>query len=275
MVAVGLGVVLFVGLFTGLATGAVPDQRPVIRLDDADNGRNITARPNEDIIVSIRNCFSCRYRWDVSQAPDAQVVAFRSDEDQRAPAGSPDGAPEYRRFTFEAVGGGETALTLSYYPPASPSGPGRPESTYHLSFTVSGPVQAVSPSVVAAATSAPAPPLSAPPSAPAPAATPPPVPARAAAQAPSPAPAPAVTPPPVPAAAAAPPAEPIALGPALPGGSEALGPPLPTEPPHLASIHDVARSGPVGNRGILLLGAAIMLGGVVLYTDGFLGVKRH
>jgi hypothetical protein len=273
MVAVGLGVVLFVGLFTGAATGAVPDQRPVIRLDDADNGRNITARPNEDIIVSIRNCFSCRYRWDVSQAPDAQVVAFRSDEDQRAPAGSPDGAPEYRRFTFEAVGGGETALTLSYYPPASPSGAGRPESTYRLSFTVSGPVQAVSPSVVAAATSPGAPPLSAPPPAPAPAATPPPVPARAAAQAP--APAPAVTPPPVPAAVPAPAGETIVLGPTLPGGSEALGPPVPTVPPRLASIHDVARSGPVGNRGILFLGVAIILGGVVLYTDGFLGVKRH
>ena len=251
-VAGGLGLVVFVGLFTGVATAA-PHQRAVIRLDDADNGRNINSRPGDEIIVSIRNCFSCRYRWEVSQAPDAQIVASRSEEDRRAPAGSPDGAPEFRQFTFEAVAEGATAVTLSYYPPASPSGGGRPESTYRLSLTVLRPDEAVSPSGPAVRAAG------APPSVP----TPP---------APAPAPVPAVTAPSAP--AAAPVAEPTVLGPALPAESEVLGPPVPIVPPRLAGVHEVSRSGPAGNRGILLLGAAIVVGGLALLADGLLGVKR-
>jgi predicted secreted protein len=272
IVAVGVGLAVCAGLVAGTALGAGAASPASIRLDDADNGRAIKARPGDRITVTIRNCYSCDYRWDVSEAPDPGVVAYRWADDQRAPAGSQAGTPEYRRFLFEAVGDGATAVTISYYPAASRPGHGRAESTYRLSFTVI-------PAAEAAATAAPAPP-------PAPAQPPPAAPAPPLVD---PAPAPplpveAAAPPPAPADPATPPAAVPAAAPALPadGGQvlgppapePALGPPIPVTPPYLASTLQPSAARTGGNRGLAIVGATFALAGLAVIAESRFKPKR-
>jgi len=105
-----------------------------IRLGEADKGRTVPAHPGDVIVVSLDNCFSCGYHWEITLATDGNVVAHRSTDDQQAknPQGQVGGSGT-RAFTFQAVRAGSTRLELGYFPPAKGA---QAESTYNLAFAV-------------------------------------------------------------------------------------------------------------------------------------------
>jgi predicted secreted protein len=106
-----------------------------IRLSDSDKGKTVAARSGDTIVVSLIDCFSCGYHWNITAAPDVKVVAHRSTVDQQAQnAPGQVGGSGKRVFTFQAVGAGSTSVTLGYFPPAKGAAA---ESTFALSFVVS------------------------------------------------------------------------------------------------------------------------------------------
>ena len=117
------------------ATTAPPSSGQTIRLGDADKGKSVAAHPGDSIVLTLTDCFSCGYQWNVTTAPAADVVAHRSTEDKQAnTAPGAVGGSGSRVFTFEALRAGTTKVVLGYFPPAKGA---QPQSTYDLTFSVS------------------------------------------------------------------------------------------------------------------------------------------
>lgn len=117
------------------ATTAPPSSGQTVRLGDADKGKSVPAHAGDSIVLTLTDCFSCGYQWNITTAPDADVVAHRSTEDKQAnTAPGAVGGSGSRVFTFQAVRAGTTKVVLGYFPPAKGS---QPQSTYDLTFSVS------------------------------------------------------------------------------------------------------------------------------------------
>ncbi|MBV9665382.1 MAG: protease inhibitor I42 family protein [Actinobacteria bacterium] len=116
------------------ATTAPPSSGQTVKLGDKDSGKTVPAHPGDAIVLTLTDCFSCGYHWNITTAPDANVVAHRSTQDTQAnnPPGQVGGSGT-RVFTFQAVRAGTTHVVLGYFPPAKGAAA---ESTYELTFTV-------------------------------------------------------------------------------------------------------------------------------------------
>ena len=119
----------------GVTITAAPGTPHTTQLGDQDSGKSVAVHPGDTIVVTLSNCFSCGYRWNVTTASDVSVVAHRSTEDHQAQtAPGQVGGSGTRVFTFQAVGPGKTRVELGYFPPAKGA---QAETTYVINFVVS------------------------------------------------------------------------------------------------------------------------------------------
>ncbi|NOH01564.1 MAG: peptidase inhibitor I42 [Chloroflexi bacterium] len=123
--------ILFLPLLIALALSACGAKQPELQVSDP--AQPIEAAAGDEFTIVLDANPSTGYHWELVEELDAGVVQFVSRDysaDQPVTIGS--GGVDV--WTFQAVGAGETQITLGYYPPSND--PEEPQQTVTFTVTV-------------------------------------------------------------------------------------------------------------------------------------------
>jgi predicted secreted protein len=111
---------LSVAAAAALALPALAEARTVTR---SDSGKTVTLSHGEKLVVKLKECAPCGYRWKTALAPDKSILKRLSstyiepDTDPGTVGGS-----GTRKITYRAGVAGTTKLRLSYVGPSGDKG---------------------------------------------------------------------------------------------------------------------------------------------------------
>jgi predicted secreted protein len=88
-----------------------------VQVDEKANGRTITLRRGQELVVSVEACVGCPYGWSVARQPQA-LTALAAQEVDDTPRGGaqPIVGAKTIKYRFRAARAGRGSLQLAYRP---------------------------------------------------------------------------------------------------------------------------------------------------------------
>ena len=89
-----------------------------VQVNETANGRTITLRRGQELVVSVEACVGCPYAWSVARRPQA-LTALATQEVDDTPRGGAEpmvGGSKTVKYRFRAARAGRGSLQLAYRP---------------------------------------------------------------------------------------------------------------------------------------------------------------
>ena len=119
--------------------GEPQDESTAPTFTQDDSGEEARLAVGDEVVVALEVCVGCGYRWEITQPPDAAVIAAEGPINQPRPTsstrpGEPPivGQSSDEIFRFRGLSAGTTNVTIGYFPPTGDT----PEESVVFTFLV-------------------------------------------------------------------------------------------------------------------------------------------